>query len=344
MASTKKPATATGNSLGPGTSMVPAGPAGTSRTSLAAYNSRYGRRADNRGNRPTAVPNVTAAGLNAGNAPGGISRVGQAVRSGLQNVTGRVTPTDPYALLFEEQRQRAMANIEAQLGAAARDIDAREQAAQGMVGGLPAIIQQLYAQGNSGLANAAGSLDAAQKASGLQSFMGAQAQMAPLSAAMSMDETARQADVPLLKQAVSGQASGERGALAQRRAEMEYEVQNAQDSRMLDYMMRQRERDQDRSWQRQDMALQRQWQLEDAMAASGLERDPRSGLKLSDIDKVRSSSPYRYVMQRLQPGGATKPLTMDEIYKKYQGNPNLLKVLALDLPELGLAYYGTGAE
>lgn len=280
-----------------------------------------------------------------------IARMPADRRSALYGPATDEPAVDPYALLFEQSRSAARAGIDAQIAAAMGNISARESAAQEMAGGLPAQIQALYAQGASGLGNAVASLDAAQQASGLTSFMGAEAQMAPLQGAIQMDQTARLADVPLLKQAIAGQASAERGALNQRRMELETELNRERESRMFDLLMREddekRRRDErleNRQWSLQDARLQRAWQMGDARAAAEMERDPETDLTRAEIESTRSSSAYKYVLARMRGEAKSEPLSPEEIVQKYRGNPTLLKVLAKDIPGVAEALFVVAPE
>lgn len=117
-----------------------------------------------------------------------------------------------YGQQFQDSLNASRADLSNQYAGAMADVAKREGLANQALGQLPGRVNSLYDQGNASLAGYAGQLDAAQKASGLASFMPSSAQMAPFGAAMSMDRTSRLADVPLLQIGSQAQFNAQRSA------------------------------------------------------------------------------------------------------------------------------------
>lgn len=122
-----------------------------------------------------------------------------------------------YAAQYEQSLAASRANVDHQIASALADISAKEAGARQAVGLLPGQVDQVYNAGNASLGQTAASLDAAQKASGLQSYMGAGAQLAPIHSAIAADLAARHADVPLLNIGLAQAAAAEHAQLAQAR-------------------------------------------------------------------------------------------------------------------------------
>lgn len=183
---------------------------------------------------------------------------------------------------FKQSLLKSRAAIDQQFQSALSDISQREGSANQALGLLPGQVQGVYDRGNANLAQAQGTLDTAQKATGLQSFAPAAAQMAPISAAIGQDLAARQADVPLLKLGSAQVFTQQRGALGQARLgaqdqldseERGYAADRAksQDEQAFQLMMQERQQDSDlagRNWlAEQDFARQKQAASEEAAAA-----------------------------------------------------------------------------
>lgn len=270
----------------------------------------------------------------------------------LQNLSASNAPTPPvnYEAEYGKLLDQSRSNITQQYGMALSDIAAREQAAGQATGMLPGQLSSIYGAGQAQLGQAATSLDAAQGASGLHSYMSAADQMAPQQAAQSADLTNRQADVPLLQLANQTQANNQRAGLAQ----AQLSDQNSLDSEQRGYL------------QQMGMAqTQRDWAKQDAASAT----DPTTGLTLDETHLIRSSPEYTSALQQLQ--GPTEDSarasyaqlgshpSLDQIaklkkqldqqtaaaspaviYSKYRSNPTLIKQLANDDP--GFAAFVAG--
>lgn len=262
-----------------------------------------------------------------------------------------------YEAEYRRSLEQARGGLTRQFQLALSDIANRERAAGQAVGMLPGQINELYAQGASGLANAVAALDQAQAAAGLQSFMSAGAQMAPLQAAIGADQSARLADVPLLRLAMAtefarqragvqnARLEAEQGLLADERDFARQRLLTADERRYQD-----RVRGEDRAFQLSLRDLERQ---ERAQA----EPDPNgSGLPRAEADAIRNSAAYKYAMQLRNQGvweprsfgrGAVRrKLSAEEILARYEGNPRLYRVLAADLlggPAMVARLMGGGA-
>lgn len=149
--------------------------------------------------------NDTATAANFGNAAGPQGAPGAAAAPKL---------TD-YAAQYEAALGSQRATIAHQIASALADMNQQEAGARQAVGLLPGQLNQVYDTGNASMAQSAGALDAAQKASGLTSYMGAGAQMAPVQGAITADRAARQADVPLLNIGLAQAAAAQHAALQQ---------------------------------------------------------------------------------------------------------------------------------
>ena len=264
-----------------------------------------------------------------------------------------------YDTAFRNSLDSSRAGVTKQFEMALGDIAQREALAGQALGTLPGQVSDIYGRGDASMGQAAGSLDAAQQASGLTSFMGAGAQMAPLQAAMSGDQAARQADVPLLQMAMQADASRQRGALQQ----AQLGAMSGIDSQLTDYYRSGADRQAQQEFQgRRDAAS-----AEQAMTMRDLDEQQAMRLKnydyevgqqkaLTSVDKdtgmtrgemaaVRNTPQYKVAIQYLNgnyvPQGSSKPrrLTPDEAEAMYGSNPQLLKVLATDDPRLA-AYIG----
>jgi len=132
--------------------------------------------------------------------------------------------------MADQALQATQAGVQGQFSKAFADLARREQAANAAINMLPGQVTSIYDRGQGAMTGAMNSLDAAQRSSGLASFMPAQAQMAPINSAMSMDRTARQADVPLLRIGTQDSFARTRGALeaAQAEAAQEAAARNAE--------------------------------------------------------------------------------------------------------------------
>lgn len=293
-------------------------------------------------------------------------------------------PEIDYMQMFQSALGASRAGVERQFTMALGDIAQREGLAGQALGQLPGQLSTIYQQGAAGNAAATKSLDAAQKASGLQSFMGAGAQMAPLAAAQSNDLAARQADVPLLQLAVQTETNRQRGAVRQAQASAAAESQGQLASFYADMAAQQ----QGRRYDEADRTAARQAELEDMASersyadrtrredrsfelrmrrldkSAADERDPETGLTFSEADSVRRSKDYKDALDGLKDthksknrgvlgvGGlfgwkdesGSKPLTAEQLYNKYRHKPKVLKVLAQDIPELAAYIVNLGAE
>lgn len=234
-------------------------------------------------------------------------------------------PLTDYAKQYEASLVASRAGIEHQLGAALADINAKEARAREATGLLPGQLKGIYDTGNAGLAASAHSLDTAQQASGLQSFMGADAQLAPLHAAIAGDSAARQADVPLLNIGLAQAAAAEHANLQQQRLAAYGDLEAQQRQYLAGQMADQRQA----AATQAQMAFQQQQQqtgadlsLRNTLAATqlrqaasaganyGLLVTPAAGAQMEQTDphhasSLRSSPAYGDVVMTLkQLGGA----------------------------------------
>lgn len=276
-----------------------------------------------------------------------------------------------YGSAFEGALGAARSSIAQQFQLALSDVAKREAAAGQAVGALPGQLGTIYQQGQSSINNATGALDSAQAASGLRSFMPAQAQLAPLAAASANDQAARLADVPLLQLAMQTEMGRQRGALNQARlgAEGEIEQQRAsyladmarlQASQQAEAQQRAFDREAGRTSTAEERAYQDRVREDEQNFALRLRRlegktadvDQETSLSQQEVSRIRQSKRYKDAFASLRDtskksGGfgigpfkigekttGQKPATPEEIYKKYRSYPKVLKVLIKDMPEL----------
>lgn len=258
-----------------------------------------------------------------------------------------------YAKQYETSLAASRAGIEHQLGAALQDINAKEARARQATGLLPGQLKGIYDEGNTGIAATTASLDQAQKASGLQSFMGADAQLAPLHAAISGDSAARQADVPLLNIGLAQAAAAEHAQLQQQRLSMYGDLESQQRQYIASQIDAQRQAEATRA----QMAFQQQQQLTGAdlslrntlasaqarsggaqQASYGLLVTPAAGAQMEHTDpahasSLRASPAYNDVVMTLKQFGGAK---VNEMLK----NPGWLQGFMSG----NSAYGGTGTS
>lgn len=115
-----------------------------------------------------------------------------------------------YLSAFQGALGAARGNIQQQLAAALGDIQSSQQAAGQALGTLPGQIDQAYGQANGTIDSSLGSLEAAQKKSGVGSLMPVSAYMQPERAALTGSQAAAQANVPLLGMGIQQEAGRER--------------------------------------------------------------------------------------------------------------------------------------
>lgn len=278
-------------------------------------------------------------------------------------------PVD-YTSAFNDALGAQRAGIERQFSMALGDISQREALAGQAVGALPGQLSSIYKQGSDNVGAATKSLDSAQQASGLRSFMPAQAQMAPLAAASSNDLAARQADVPLLQLAMQTEMSRQRGAVGQARIGSMADVDAQQASYLADLARAQAGQGLDQSsvaderlYQDKVRKDEQNFQLKlRKLDAGGDSVDPETGLSSKQITSIRKSQRYKDALSSLhdthrktggfgigpvkigQKSKGHKPASGEEIYKKYRAYPQVLKVLIKDIPELAAYVAGLGAS
>lgn len=227
-----------------------------------------------------------------------------------------------YASQYEQSLAASRADIEHQIGSALADINAKEGRSQQAVGLLPGELKGIYAAGNAGLDQNAAALDSAQKASGLTSFMGAGAQLAPLRSAVAADSAARQADIPLLNIGLAQQAASEHAALQQQRLASYADLDNQQRQFLATQAQQAAGYAHDNASQQTGADLQ----LRNTLAAYGAEHpatansyglltSPAAGASLAQTDpahaaSLRGSPAYVKVVQTLQGLGGAKVAAM----------------------------------
>lgn len=178
-------------------------------------------------------------------------------------------PAQPdYERQFQSALDQTQAGIASQYGSALSDINAREGLANQAVGLLPGQVTDIYGKGAASLAQQTGALDAAQKASGLTSYMGAGAETAPLQAAIAQDQSARLADVPLLQLGTAAQFQGQRGALQQARSQATSSASADAANAAAQRQFQAQQAQQAQQFQTQQALQSRQWGVEDAATAN----------------------------------------------------------------------------
>lgn len=287
-------------------------------------------------------------------------------------------PEVDYMGAFTSALGASRAGVERQFTSALADIAQREGLAQQAVGQLPSQLTNIYQQGDANVMTAAAGLDSAQQASGLTSYLPAGAQMSPLTAARTNDLSSRQADVPLLQLAVQNESNRQRGAVSQAQAASAGESQGQLASFYADMakMQAQRQYDSaDRDVERYTLADERNYadrvrkdeqsftlRLRDLESTNDI--DKITGLSVKEVNNIRRSRDYRAALESTRDtykeqnrgifgiGGAVgwkdksghKPkqgvALGEELYKKYRYKPQLLKVIATDIPEVA-AYMAT---
>ncbi len=269
-----------------------------------------------------------------------------------------VAPMD-YDAAFRNALESSRSGVTKQFELALGDIAQREAAAGQGLSMLPGQVTDIYSRGDANVGQGVASLDAAQQASGLSSFMGAGDQLAPLQAAMQGDLAARQADVPLLQMAMQADANRQRGALQNARLD----AMSGIDSQLSNYYLQGADRQASQSFQRErdlvdaEQALylreldeQKAMRLKDYDAqlkqgtnSSSGQIDRDTGMTYGQMDAVRQTPAYKVALSYLsgnyapQDSNKQRALLPEEAYAMYAGNPQLLKVLATD--NMGLSAY-----
>lgn len=257
----------------------------------------------------------------------------------------------PGATNYADEYQKALAassaGIANQFHMALSDIAQREGMANQAVGLLPGQLNDVYNASGANMLNGAASLDAAQKASGLSSFMPAGAQMTPLSAAMGENKATAMSGVPLLALAVKTQMANERGALEQahQSAIAQLASQNlgnisdqAKTANAQAYSTQQN--NQQHQWDVQSQQNQLHQQLTLAQLANDSRVEPKTNMTIGEINAVKQDPTYTRAINWISGragdpngDGKAKP-TVANLQKAFQGQPNLLKVLQLEFPDL----------
>jgi hypothetical protein len=150
--------------------------------------------------------------------------------------------TTDYVGMLRNQLGSARAAVEAQFNAALADIAAREQAATGLLDQAPANLQDIYGRAGQSINQNAQTLEQAQTQAGLQPFVGAAAQMAPLQAALAQSQASRQADLDYLRLGLSQAFANQRSALNQDRLSALADIAAREESIMADAIESERER------------------------------------------------------------------------------------------------------
>lgn len=250
-----------------------------------------------------------------------------------------------YASQYEQSLAASRQQIEHQIGAALADINAKEARSSQAVGLLPGQLNTVYDQGNASLAAGTHALDAAQHASGLQSYMGAGAQMAPLAAAVAGDRSSRMADVPLLNIGLAQQAASEHSALQQQRLAAYADLDNQNRQYLMSQAQQQAQFAHEDTSQTHgaDLALRNaiaQSQVATASKAQnyGLLVTPAAGASMAQTDpahaaSLRGSPAYVNVVQTLRGLGGAKVNAM-------LNDPSWLQGFMSGNPQFG----GTGAS
>jgi hypothetical protein len=257
-----------------------------------------------------------------------------------------------YAAQYEASLAAQRATIAHQIASALADINQQEAGGRQAVGLLPGQLNTIYNTGNASMAQSAGTLDAAQKASGLQSYMGAGAQMAPVAGAIAADRAARQADVPLLQIGLAQAAAAQHAALQQASLGAYGQVDQQQAQFILAQQQAQAAAQQHAADQR--FAMQQQQtgadlSLRNTLAASAGGTDASTAQALHDqqtnLDKAgitdvtapeaqaaRSSPLYTYAMGRVHGGDSLNDIFNAQELK----NPNVAKIIEVLHYDLGL--------
>lgn len=223
-----------------------------------------------------------------------------------------------YAAQYEQSLAAQRATIAHQIASALADINQQEAGAHQAVGLLPGQLNTIYDTGNASMAQSAGALDAAQKASGLTSYMGAGAQMAPIQGAIGADRAARQADVPLLNIGLAQAAAAQHAALQQASLGAYSQVDQQQAQFAHDQMVAQQAQQQhlaDQAFSVKQQQTGADLALRNTLAASGGQTDPFTLQSLhaeqTNIDKagfggqftapqavaIRDTPQYKFIAQ-----------------------------------------------
>lgn len=260
---------------------------------------------------------------------------------------GLAAPAAPnYADEYQKALAASSAGIANQFHMALSDIAQREGLAGQAVGQLPGQLNQVYNAGNANMMTGAASLDAAEKSSGLNSFMGAGAQMAPLSAAMGENKATAMSGVPLLALAVKTQMANERGALEQahQSALADLAGQNlgflsdqAKTANAQQYQTT--AANQQHQWDVQGQRNQLDQQLTLAQLANDSRVEPKTNMTIGEINQIKQSPQWQMVQNYLTQGIASgksgyRTASLKDIEKSFGGVPNLMKVVALEYPGL----------
>jgi hypothetical protein len=126
---------------------------------------------------------------------------------------------DPYLNAYNSQIASARNNIEQQFKAAIGQLQSSGQSMQSMAGALPGKYTNIYEPTKANLDKYAGQTADAQNASGLQAFAPAGAGLEPIKAAMDQNLASRQADVPVLTQAIAAAISGKQAEMEMAKAD-----------------------------------------------------------------------------------------------------------------------------
>jgi hypothetical protein len=273
---------------------------------------------------------------------------------------------------YEEQYKRSLEEsrrgIAQQVDLALQDVAQREASGKSSVNELNPQLTTIYKQGQGNIAANTKHLDQAQRASGLQSFMSADAMLQPLQAAVTADKTARLADVPLLGQAVTIEADRQRNGLQQARLAYEQQVEAEQRAhfeqlaaaehaaQLQAAAIRSSARGPD--YAREDAVREDEQNFQREMAMLGMSKDDRdeaTGLGRAEVAKLRRGDQYKRALEMMKDtykksGGVLgmfqktsghKPATAEELYKAFRTQPRMLKVLAADFPHFA-KYIATG--
>lgn len=266
---------------------------------------------------------------------------------GLAPALGVAAPGVPnYADEYQRAMTAASAGIANQFHMALSDIAQREGLAQQAVGQLPGQLNQVYSAGAANMMTGAASLDAAQKASGLNSFMGAGAQMAPLSAAMGENKATAMSSAPLLALAVKTQMANERAALEQQHqsalqslAEQNLSHVSDQQKTAGAQQYQTGAANQQHQWDVQSQQNQLQQQMTLAQMANDSRVEPKTNMTIGEISQVRQNPLYTHLVNWIagtagDPTGNSRKPTLANIEKAAGGVPSMMKVIALEYPGL----------
>lgn len=258
-------------------------------------------------------------------------------------------PAVDYGAEYRNAMAQSQAGLTQQFNMAMGDIAQREGLANKAVGMVPGQLNTIYNTGDANMAQNAHTLDAAAKAGGVRSYIGAGAQMAPVKGAITANKASDLSSVPLIALAVQNQMAQERGALnqahqgaladlAQQSASIGAQQSDAAANRAFQADQNQKQMDYDTQKSNSDFG--RQVTLAQmANGAAGTELSKRvPGFTVADEQKVATSPQFLRAVTMINTGqvqdddGKMHALTPAMLMGFASGNPKLIQLLTSYYP------------